>query len=105
ALWLLPALRMILPPLPGWRMLAIPVVYWGPEQKTVGLVDPATAMQLAHEVVRSEHARVVAHLTPIAPQMPVQMLVAPQPAPMLSGIGWAELLLAVWLGGAALWFG
>jgi beta-lactamase regulating signal transducer with metallopeptidase domain len=105
ALWLLPVLRMILPPLPGWRMLAIPVVYWGPQQKTVGLVDPATAVQLAHEVVRSEHMQVAAHFAPIAPPLPVQMLVAPQPAPLLSGIGWVEVLLAVWLGGAALWFG
>jgi beta-lactamase regulating signal transducer with metallopeptidase domain len=104
ALWLLPVLRMILPPLPGWRMLAVPVVYWGPH-KTIGLVDPATAVQLAHEVVRSEHMQVAVDLAPIAPQVPVQMLVAPQPVPLLSGLGWMELLLAVWLGGAVLWFG
>ncbi|PXA83320.1 hypothetical protein DMC47_43965, partial [Nostoc sp. 3335mG] len=105
ALWLLPVLRMILPPLPGWRMLAIPVIYWAPHHKTVGLVDPDTAVRLVHQAVRSEHAQIAAHLVPVAPQVPVQMLVAPQPAPLLSGLGWAELLLAVWLGGAALWFG
>jgi len=105
ALWLLPVLRMILPPLPGWRMLTIPVVYWAPGHKTVGLVDPATAAQLAHAVVRSEHMRIAAHFAPIAPQVPVQMIVAPEPAPLLSGIGWTGLLLAVWLGGAIVWFG
>ena len=104
ALWLLPVLRMILPPLPGWRMLAIPVIYWGPTKKTLGLVDPATAANLAHEVVRTEHARIALHLAPITPRLPVQMLIAPQPAPILPSIGWPELLLAVWLGGAALWF-
>jgi beta-lactamase regulating signal transducer with metallopeptidase domain len=109
ALWLLPVLRMILPPLPGWRMLGVPVVYWQPHEKTVGIVDPDTAARLAHEILRSEHAQIAAHLAPIAPrlpvQMPVQMIVAPEPASPLSGIEWPALLLALWLGGAALWFG
>ena len=101
ALWLLPALRMILPPLPGWRMLAIPVAYWGPDRKTVGLVDPATAVRIVHDVARMEHAHVLA---PVAPPLPVQMIVAPQPDPLLASVGWPVLLLAVWLGGAVLWF-
>lgn len=105
ALWLLPVLRMVLPPLPGWRMIGVPVFVWQGPETTVGLVDPATAVQLAHEVVRSGHMRVASHLTPIAPDLPVQMILAPQPAPPLaSGIGWGALLLAVWLGGALLWF-
>ncbi|MBA2934287.1 hypothetical protein HZF05_09260 [Sphingomonas sp. CGMCC 1.13654] len=102
ALWLLPVLRMILPPLPGWRMLAVPVIYWAPQHRTVGLVDPATAVQLAHDVVRSEHARIAEHF---APGMPVQMIVSPHPAPLLPGVDWPVLLLGVWLGGATLWFG
>jgi len=105
ALWLLPVLRMILPPLPGWRMLAVPVVYWGPTDKTVGLVDPATATRLAREIVRPEAAQAALHFAPIAPHLPVQMLVDPQPAPLLASVGWAPMLLAVWLGGAILWFG
>jgi bla regulator protein BlaR1 len=104
ALWLLPVLRMVLPPLPGWRMIGVPVFVWQGPKTTVGLVDPATAVQLAHEVVRSGHMRVASHLTPIAPDLPVQTILAPQPAPLASGIGWGALLLAVWLGGALLWF-
>jgi beta-lactamase regulating signal transducer with metallopeptidase domain len=105
ALWLLPVLRMILPPLPGWRMLAVPVAFWGPEHKTIGLVDPATAARLVREIAKPEAAQAAAHLAPIAPPLPVEMLVAPQPAPLLAGVGWVPLLLAVWLGGALLWFG
>jgi len=106
ALWLLPVLRMVLPPLPGWRMLAVPVVYLGSkDRQVVGLVDPATAATMVHEIVRADAARAIPALAPVAPPMPVQMLVDPQPAPLLAGVGWVPLLLAVWLGGAALWFG
>jgi beta-lactamase regulating signal transducer with metallopeptidase domain len=107
ALWLLPVLRLILPPLPGWRMLAVPALYWGPEQKVVGLVDPATAVTMVGDGMQPASAQAAVHLAPIAPHMPpvVEMVVAPQPVPLLPGIGWAELLLVLWLGGSTLWFG
>ncbi len=84
ALWLLPMLRMILPPLPGWRSLYVPVLIWGPEHKTVGLTDPASATRLAQEI-----AQPVAHLAPVAPlsAVPPQVLMAPQPASRIFGIG------------------
>ena len=106
ALWLLPVLRMILPPLPGWRSLYIPVLFWSPQHKTVGLIDPLSAARLAQEVVQPA-AHGALHLVPLAPlsALPPQLLVAPQPASSVFGIGWSEMLLAVWLGGAVLWFG
>lgn len=106
ALWLLPVLRMILSPLPGWRSLYVPVLFWGPEHKTVGLTDPASAARLAQEMVQpAVHGSL--HLEPLAPlsALQPQLLVAPQPASPIFGIGWSEMLLAVWIGGAVLWFG
>lgn len=104
ALWLLPVLRMVLPPLPGWRTLGIPVLFLQGRETTVGVVDPATAATLAHAMVQPAAMQVSAHLAPVAPGLPVEMVIAPQPASLASGIGWGGLLLAVWLGGALLWF-
>ncbi|WP_454886878.1 M56 family metallopeptidase [Sphingomonas oryzagri] len=104
ALWLLPVLRMVLPPLPGWRMIGVPIIYWRPEHKVVGLVDPGTAMKMTHDMAGTGHGHVLTQLAPIARQMPVQMIVAAEPGPLLTGVDWPMLLTAVWLGGAVLCF-
>ncbi len=85
-LWALPALRFLMPSLPGWRTLYVPVWFIAPGHSTVGLVDPMSAAELA--------------ATPSLPPLPeLPPVVAPHPIP------YGEILLAVWLGGAALWFG
>ena len=106
ALWLLPVLRMILPPLPGWRALYVPVFFWSPEHKTVGLTDPASAARLAQEIVQpTMHGTL--HMAPLAPLpgLPPQLLVSLSPASPLAGMGLPSLVIAIWLGGALLWFG
>jgi bla regulator protein BlaR1 len=84
ALWALPALRMILPPLPGWHMLAVPVWHWRPEVKIVGLVTPSAAERLA-----------AAAPLPLIEAAPVQVATIP----------WPMLLMTIWLGVALVWFG
>lgn len=91
ALWLLPALRMILPPLPGWQAWFVPIACFTRGHTTVGLVDPASAAQFAPAAIDP------------GPVTPVPLL---QPAPdALAGIDMATLLIALWLGVAILWFG
>lgn len=46
ALWLLPALRMVLPGLPGWHPLYVPVAH-AQAPVTFAMVDPATAASIA----------------------------------------------------------
>ena len=46
ALWLLPALRLVLPPLPGWTGFWEPVFRLEAPMQ-VGIVDPVTAARLA----------------------------------------------------------
>ncbi len=46
ALWLLPALRMVMPGLPGWQPLYVPVAH-AEAPLTFAIVDPATAAALA----------------------------------------------------------
>ena len=87
ALWLLPALRLILPPLPGWRTLAIPAFYIPHKQAAVGLVDPATAMQLSGEAAPPPA------LWHVGPTLPAPVELAPPPAP----VHWPTIALAVWL--------
>lgn len=79
ALWALPALRLFLPSLPGWRGLFVPVFHIGPEHSVVGLVEPAEAARLAADV--------------------------PLPYPPAPAVDWPIALLALWLAGALLWFG
>ncbi len=81
ALWLLPALRTILPPIPGWSTLFVPVAHVGSEPVTIGIVDPVTAATLSHQHV--------------ATLMPMAVLPAD---PTL-------ILTVIWLSGALLWFG
>ncbi|HET8611530.1 MAG TPA: M56 family metallopeptidase [Sphingomonas sp.] len=97
ALWLLPALRMILPPLPGWRAMYIPVFWIQPHHSTVGLVDPATAVHLLASTPADAATISAEAVTP----MPI---LHPAPAPTAAH-DWGLLLIALWLGVAALWFG
>jgi bla regulator protein BlaR1 len=96
ALWLLPALRMILPAIPGWRALYVPLIHIEPGHSTIGLVDPATAAGLAKVPD--------AYFTTLHPEASATVarhISAIHAAP----VDWFALLLLVWLGGAALWFG
>lgn len=92
ALWLLPALRLLLPPLPGWHS---PIAAAAP----IGSFSQDMAVPLA---IRHD---------PVAAAIGSVSLSAPDPAiapaaqtvwSMLSYI--PMLLIALWLGGAALWF-
>ncbi len=97
ALWLLPALRLVLPPLPGWTALWAPIFRTQPEV-TVGIVDPATAARFAELDLKAiEAAQVHAHASTPA------MLSAPPPPAWTPD--WPLLLLILWILGAALWFG
>jgi beta-lactamase regulating signal transducer with metallopeptidase domain len=88
-LWALPALRFLLPSLPGWRSLYVPAWYISPHHSTVGLVDPVSAARMVAE----------SPLPALPPLPELPPVVTPHPIP------YAEILIAVWLGGAALWFG
>jgi len=91
ALWLLPALRMILPPLPGWQPHYVPVVWIEPHHTNIGLINPAILPKLA---ITPAHASTI---TPVP-------ILHPAPAPAAAH-HWGLLLIALWLGVAALWFG
>jgi bla regulator protein blaR1 len=93
ALWALPALRMVMPSLPGWTALYVPIFHIDREgvhrKIELGLAGPHEAAQYA-----------AAHSIPLPP---------PPPAPLgpvqVETIHWSTLLLALWLGGAVVWFG
>ncbi|WP_217429622.1 M56 family metallopeptidase, partial [Sphingomonas bacterium] len=99
ALWLLPALRMILPPLPGWRTLMIPIAYVGPHRSTIGLIDPASAARLMREGPGPLPAPEA--ILQLGPPHPALALLDGAPPPP---IDWAAIAVAVWLGGALLLF-
>ena len=91
ALWALPALRSLMPPLPGWHMLYVPVWHIGHSHSAIGLADPVSAARLVAE-----------------PSTPLPSLVPPTQLPLAvtpHHIPFAELLLIVWVGGAVIWFG
>ena len=90
ALWALPALRMLMPPLPGWHALYIPVWRLGPDHTTVGLVSPDDAIRLAGTL-------------PVVPAPPPVGDVSP--LVHVAGLPWMTVLVLVWLGGAVVWFG
>ncbi|WP_019832496.1 M56 family metallopeptidase [Sphingomonas sp. PR090111-T3T-6A] len=90
-LWALPALRFLMPSLPGWRTLYVPVWHVAPGHSVVGLVDPASAVRLATPPS--------VPLPPSAPLPPLPPAVVPHHIPF------TEMLMVLWLGGAALWFG
>lgn len=86
-LWLLPALRMILPPLPGHRTLYLPVFIVAPkavEPVRIGLAPPAMA----------EPAFV----------LPDRVRASLEAVPRGAGWDWPTILLAAWACGALLWF-
>ncbi|RYY32510.1 MAG: hypothetical protein EOP59_19040, partial [Sphingomonadales bacterium] len=87
ALWALPALRIVMPSLPGWRLFYVPAIHLSGEHVGIGLFDPVSA------------ARMAAADAAAAPLAPV---VAPM---QVETVHWQALLLAIWLGGALLWFG
>ncbi len=87
ALWALPALRVVMPNLPGWRLFYVPVIHLSGEHVAAGLIDPVSAARLAAEDA------VAVPLAPLAAPVHVET------------IHWQALLLAIWLGGALLWFG
>jgi beta-lactamase regulating signal transducer with metallopeptidase domain len=96
-LWALPALRFLMPSLPGWRTLYVPVWYVAPHHSTVGLVDPVNAARMAADGASTLPS--IAPLPPLPPVEPLPSIIAPHHLP------YAEILIAVWLGGAAIWFG
>jgi bla regulator protein BlaR1 len=102
ALWLLPALRMMLPPLPGWRMLAVPVLVVEPHEATLGLVDPVDAVRLAGPPVGPPLHDVPGAIL----RVDTATLPAGFPHASLAAVpvDWAQLALAIWLGGAFLLF-
>jgi beta-lactamase regulating signal transducer with metallopeptidase domain len=86
ALWALPALRFALPTLPGWQSLYVPIFRLHDHAATLGLVDQESTARYAAQDALSA---------------------APAAAPIVQvdGVHWAVLLIALWLGVAALWFG
>ncbi len=97
ALWALPALRLLLPPLPGWTSLYTPVAHSGPAHPLVfAIVSPDNAVMLAADVP----PELAGELPALAPGL------EPLPAlpPLGDGLaGPGELLLWIWLAGAALY--
>lgn len=106
ALWALPALRLVLPALPGWQALFVPVAFIHPGLPwTVGIVDPATAFEMTGGAPREmtvghPEAMTGGHFADVS----VEVTGAPYLAePWLPGL--AEIAVAVWLAGAVLWLG
>ena len=92
ALWLLPALRMVLPPLPGWSTLFVPVIAISSDHANVGLVDVATAAQMVAPLpIQAGMLDAGPVLTPAPPEAMAMVL--------------GQAVLALWLGVAALYFG
>ncbi len=87
ALWALPALRLLLPPLPGWTTLYAPVAHGGPAEPLVfGIVDPATAARLAADTAAAPLPAVAA-------------------SPVLDPAMLLPLVIVIWAAGAVAWFG
>ena len=91
ALWALPALRIVMPSLPGWQPLYVPVWHVGRHHSVVGLVDRISASNMLTQGAAMA-----------APPPPAGIVVAPVHVELLHG---STLLLALWLSGALLWFG
>lgn len=90
ALWALPALRMVLPTLPGWTPLVMP---WASAESsgdmTLGLAVGASPAELA----AVQAPPLVAAMPPLDAE------------PALQLVDLAALLPALWLAGAVLWLG
>jgi bla regulator protein blaR1 len=93
ALWLLPLLRLLLPPLPGWRTLATPILMIKRHEGSFGLAGPEEAMELAKSATPPP---AIWHFESIAAPLP-----APPPAVPLD---WTMVAITVWLVGAGLFF-
>jgi beta-lactamase regulating signal transducer with metallopeptidase domain len=100
ALWALPALRMVMPSLPGWRALYVPVWHIAPDHSVVGIVDP---LQAAHYAA-VDHLAALAPIAPLAPLASLSPL-APLAAVPVEALPVSTLLLVLWLAGALVWFG
>jgi len=88
ALWLLPLLRMVLPPLPGHAMLLKPFLAMTSVGGTTVQAGLASADALNDALI-----------------LPPDVQSAFEAGPVSSGLGWIPVLVALWLAGAALFFG
>lgn len=89
ALWALPALRLLLPPLPGWTTLYVPVAHHGPTHPlTLGFVDRATAAQLLADTA-----------------VPLPAVAAASPVFSFDAGLALTLVVTLWAVGAVAWFG
>jgi len=93
ALWLLPALRQILPSLPGARGFYFPVLTVDLSRSRVSLSDPITAVHAILPAVAAHHDAVIPPLLPLAQ-------IASSIGPVL-----ISALITIWLVGALLCFG
>lgn len=87
ALWALPALRMAMPPLPGWRALYLPFWRFGPHRVTIGLVSPGDTPKFASALPTAARA----------PGGGTSFV-------HFSGSSWMALLVIIWTTGATMWF-
>jgi beta-lactamase regulating signal transducer with metallopeptidase domain len=93
ALWALPALRLMLPPLPGWSTLYVPIAHRGPAEPLVlGIVDPATATRLVSD-------------TAATASLPAVATASPAFDPLIDSETLLPLLIALWSVGVVTWFG
>ena len=83
ALWALPALRMAMPSLPGWGLFS--VFHFAARRVSGGPADLPGAPRMANEGTAN---------VPLAPGEAIHWFAH-----------WPTILLAVWLGGAVVWFG
>jgi len=92
-LWALPALRLLLPSLPGWLAFHMPALHVA-ARNSVALIDPVGIARLS--------AGPSVPLAPLPPSPPLPPGVLPV---HVAALPWAALLVVLWLGGAAVWFG
>lgn len=91
ALWALPALRIVMPSLPGWHIIDMPIWHFRQHLQAPTLPDPFSA---SHALMRDAAIA--------APPHPALAVAAPV---HIETLHWSTLLMALWLGGALLWFG
>jgi bla regulator protein blaR1 len=93
ALWLLPALRMILPPLPGWDLLHVPLAVLPSGPIRIDLADPSVGIMAAPTLAVAHGTAAVSMLTALA-RLAGEIMASIVP-----------VLALLWLAGAVLWFG
>ncbi|HVJ55044.1 MAG TPA: M56 family metallopeptidase [Aliidongia sp.] len=93
ALWLLPALRMILPPLPGWDLLHVPLAALPSGPIGIDLAEPSGGIMAAPALAIAHGTAAVSMLTALV-RLAGEVVVSIVP-----------VLALLWLAGAVLWFG